>query len=57
MSEQSKNVKLNQMAVKAMASAARGIAKESIEATSWLFFNQPKEPKDLAKRLQVMENK
>ena len=47
--------KLGRTVVKAFASLAKGVAKDSVEATSWMFFCQPEAPKDLAKRLQVMK--
>ena len=46
---------LDQVAVKAMASIARGIAKDSLEARCFLIMHQPEEPKDLEMRLQAMK--
>ena len=46
---------LDRLAVKAMASLARNIAKDAIEPRSWFFMHQPEAPKNLAKRLQEME--
>lgn len=46
---------LEQFAVKAMASVARGIAEDSVESRCFMLLHQPKEPKDLAKRLQKMK--
>jgi len=41
--------------VKVMASLARGVAADSVRATSLALICQPEEPKDLAKRLEAME--
>ena len=49
------NKGLDKLAVKTMASLARGIARDSVKATSWILVHQPEEPKDLAKRLQTMK--
>ena len=46
---------LDQRAVSAMASLARGIAKDSIKARCFLIVHQPEEPADLEERLQVMK--
>jgi|GEM_PF-2487221 len=49
-----KESKLAKVAVKAMANLAKNVASCSINATSWALLHQPKEPKDLAKRLEAM---
>ena len=46
---------LRQKAIKVMASVARGIAKDSVDNRCWLLVHQPKEPKDLAKRLNTLD--
>jgi len=46
---------LNQKAVKAMAFFARKTANVGVNATSITFMHQPKEPKNLAMRLQAMK--
>lgn len=50
-----KENKFAKIAVKTMANIAKSVAKSGIKATSWMLINQPKEPKNLAKRLQKME--
>lgn len=55
MKKQGSNARLDQAAVKAMATVARGVAKNSINATSWLWINQPKEPENLGERLRAMK--
>jgi len=47
--------RIDKMAVKSMASLAKNIAKDSINVASWVLVHQPKEPKDLVKRLQEMK--
>ena len=37
-----------------MASIARGVAKDSVDGRCFLFFHQPKEPKDLKARLKKL---
>lgn len=49
------NKKIGKKAVRTMANIARGVARRSVNATSWMLIHQPKEPQDLAKRLQEMK--
>jgi len=46
--------KLDQVVVRAVASFARNLAIDAAGARSAWVIHQPKEPKDLAKRLQEM---
>ena len=46
---------MRSVAVKTMASVARSIAQGSVDGRCWWFVYQPKEPKDLAKRLQAIQ--
>ena len=46
--------RLDRVLVKKMASFARGVAADSLGRTCRVFLHQPKEPKDLAERLRVM---
>ena len=56
MKKQTSSKRLDQVVVKAMASFAKTIAMDSaIEPRCWMIMHQPKEPKDLAKRLQAMK--
>ena len=55
MNQETSGGKLDQMAVKAMAFIARGVAVNSVKARCWMLLHQPEEPKDLAKRLQTMK--
>lgn len=48
---------MDQAIVKFAASFARGIIMEGESTASNIFMHQPKEPKDLAKRLQEMSKK
>jgi len=41
--------------VKAMASIAKGIAKDSVDSRCYLLLHQPKEPENLVARLKSME--
>ena len=47
---------LGRVAVKALASAARSIAQDSVGARCYLFIHQPEEPTDIKKRLLSMRN-
>jgi len=49
--------RLDQRAVNAVASFARGVAQNSVDAACTVFIYQPKEPKGLAQRLQEMKEK
>ena len=48
---------LNQLAIKTMASIARGIAQDSVDGRCFMLLHQPEKPKDLATRLQAMMSK
>ena len=54
MKKDTKGKRIDGVVVRAMASLARGVAKDSVEATSWALVHQPKEPNELAKRLASM---
>lgn len=51
----SKDRRLDRLAVKALASVARGIAQDSVESRCFIMIHQPEEPKDLAERLRAMQ--
>jgi cyclic lactone autoinducer peptide len=48
---------LGRRVVKAVATLARSVAEDSVDNRCWLLIHQPKEPKDMAKRLQAMRDK
>ncbi|MCL2252930.1 MAG: cyclic lactone autoinducer peptide [Lachnospiraceae bacterium] len=41
--------------LKGAASLARKVAQNEISAACWVFYNQPKEPENMAARLQRMK--
>ena len=47
-------LEFDQMIVKGVASLAKKVAQESVDARCWLFVYQSNEPEDMAKRLQEM---
>lgn len=55
MKTQISNKRLDQVAVKAVASLMRNVAEDAINARCFGLMHQPKEPKNLAKRLQAMQ--
>jgi len=55
MEKQANGKRLDKLAVKVMASIARGIAQDSVERGCFFIIHQPEEPKDLAQRLQAMK--
>ena len=55
MGQPNENNGLDKVAVKTMASFTKGVAGIVVKPTSLLFMHQPKEPKDLEKRLQEMK--
>jgi cyclic lactone autoinducer peptide len=55
MKRQVESKRLDQLAVKAIANLARGIAEDSVNGRCFGFVHQPEEPKDLAKRLKTMK--
>jgi len=55
MKEQATSMRLDRLAVRAMASVVRSIAQDSIGARCYFMIHQPEEPKDLVERLQEMK--
>lgn len=41
--------------LKGVAAFARKVAKSEVTSACWVFYNQPKEPENMAKRLQMMK--
>lgn len=47
---------LTRRTVKIMASVARNIAQDGVDGRCFVLVHQPKAPKDLAKRLELLKN-
>ncbi|MCL2223204.1 MAG: cyclic lactone autoinducer peptide [Oscillospiraceae bacterium] len=47
---------IKEKAVKAMASAAETVARNNVDGRCFIIMHKPKEPKNLAKRLETFKN-